>query len=250
MRTEVRDIIGEDDPGDFWTNTELNRYIQEAEWRFLGEENWPWLITQGSDILNGGGDGQLEVVEGISVSRHINVTLQVTTETRSYQPKRVTPVVGFELLSRYPEGTKRSFPDYYYVTSVADTDDDGHYETVLQFVPIPTNDMDVRWQYYRRGNAFTADNDVSDSPLEFHKALVHYAAGTAWLKELNGETKAQEQFQLYAGVVDQARGETLTEPDDTPLVAGKMEPQVDTYQRDVYGERDFWLSRMPETLGP
>lgn len=249
MRTEVRDIVGEE-TGDFWTDAELNRHLNEAQHRFLEEERWPWLVTEGTGALTAD-DPDLELTEGVAATRHVSITLTKSGDARFYQPIRVTSAKGFEMRARYSSNTSSSYPEWFYVTSVADDEDDGAYITIVRFIPTPNSDMDVEYQYFRPTVLMDADNSTPDVPVQYHKALVHFAAGTAWVKELNGESKAREQFELYAGVVGQAQAEWQTEPDDTPLVAGKSEPQRDPYVRGGfdYGD-DPWLARMPETLGP
>lgn len=241
IRTQVRDVVGET-TADFWSDAELNRYIQEAHFRFLQEERWPWLVTEGTSQLTAG-DGELELTEGVAASRHVNFTLTKSGDTKSYQPVRVDASKGFQLKSRFYQAG--SYPGWFYITSVADSDDGGDYTWVARFVPEPSSDMDVDFQYTRTPVEFSGDNDTPDVPLEYHKALVHYAAGLAWLKELNGAAKAQEQFDLYAGVVAQARVEFQAEPDDTPLVMGKDEPQFSG--RSAWGR--VWDPQLPETLG-
>jgi hypothetical protein len=241
MRTEVRDIIGEE-TADFWTDAELNRYLNEAQHRFLQEERWPWLVSEATGSVDNA-DGELTLTEGVAFNRQLNITLTKDGDTRSYQPKRVTPVEGFRLKSQYSTSTTTSYPSWFYVTSAADDDDDGGYIYVVKLVPSPTTDMDVDYQYIRATVSMDADNAVADLPLEYHKALVHYAAGTAWLKELNGEQKASEQFGMYGSIVTQARDEWLTESADNPVVMGGE-------AIDSYVGRGIAYPYIPETLGP
>ena len=244
MRTQVRDIIGET-TADFWGEAELNRYLNEAQYRFLAEANWPWLITEGTSMLTGA-DPDLLLTDGVAWTRHMNMTLTKVGDSRLYQPKRVTPTKGFALRRRYSTTTTASYPEWFYVTSVADADDDGAYQWVAKFIPTPTSDMDVDYQYFRAAVEMAGDNDTPDMPVEFHKALVHFAAGTAWLKELNGGPKGEEQFSLYQVVVDSAKRGMFSDPDDTPVVMGGDEPQ---YKVGVT-RADMWDPRLPETLGP
>jgi hypothetical protein len=242
MRTEVRDIIGEL-VADFWTDAELNRYLNEAQYRFLNEERWPWLVTEGSNTLNGE-DPDLILEEGIAATRHINITLLGQGSARTYQPRRVTPAEGFRLANSFSASTTSTYPEFFYTTAVSSPDDDGVFVWVVRFIPTPTSDLDVTYQYYRSSLEMTADSSP-ELPVEYHKALVHYAAGTAWLKELNGEHKASEQFSLYAGIVEQARGEWLVQPDDDPLVMGS-DPNNSLYAGHQW-MRDLELD---QPLGP
>jgi|SRR3990170_3521620 len=244
MRTEVRDIIGEL-TADFWTDAELNRYLTEAHFRFIGEATWPWLLTEATASLAATVD-TLELPAGVDYTKSINLSLTPEGETRIYQPVRVSPSKGFQLRTMYSSTTTVQRPSWFYVTSVADGSAEALFTTTIKFIPAPTGTMEVEYQYFRQVSDFTADNDIPDAPVEYHKGLVHYAAGTAWLKELNGGPKAKEQFELYSLVVEQAKREFFAEPNDQPLVMGKDEPQFGL--RFVPG--DPWLTRIPETLGP
>lgn len=244
-RTQVRYILGET-TADFWTDAELNLYLLEAQHRFLGEANWPWLITS-TTVAFSAGVATKAVGEGIEAQNIIAVNLAVNGDTRTYTPTRVSPVKGFELGTLYNTTTTAANPLYWYVSAVADADNDNLYIQTFTLVPAPTSAITMNVLYLRdAAAAFTSDTDEPDLPLEYHKALVHYAAGTAWLKELNGAPKAQEQFDLYNKVVEQAKNEWFGQVESDPLVMGKDEPQ--------YGVRrppaDYWLLRMPETLGP
>lgn len=238
--TEVRDILGEESQ-DFWSDAELTRYVNEGQRRFAAEERWNWLITEGIGQLDAD-DPELLLVEGVDPNRHMNIRLQKDgdTATRAYLPVKVAPTKGFELGTLY--STTSSYPEWFYITRVYSDMEDGSYQTVVKFVPTPNALMDVTYQYFRTPAPLEAGPDVPDLPVDFHKALVHYAAGTGWLKELNGGKKAQEQFDLYAVVRDQARDEQASQAPDDYLVAGKNEPQLPQGRRDV-------MSRIPEILG-
>lgn len=243
-RTEIRDILGED-TADFWKDAEINRYLRKALQAFAREERWPFYMTEFTGTLLAG-DSDMELTEGIADSRHLNFTLNKTTETRSYQPKRISGSEGFALRSTYATSATLSYPGWYYITQVISGTDDSSPIYVARFIPTPVSEMDVEGQYYRQPVEMTADADVLDLPVEYHDAPVHYAAMLAWLKELNGGGKAGEQSQLYANIVEKARADYRSEPDDTPLIMGGEEPTT-----AMHGpERDYYLSRIPETLGP
>lgn len=246
LRTEVRDIVGEversDGDGDFWKNAELNRHIDEAQRRFLNEERWPWLLSEGSGSLVAE-DPDLELVEGVAATRHLNITLTRVDWDRLYQPKRVSPAQGFQLKNEYASGVGNE-PEFFYVTSVQSPAGPGDgYIYVVKFVPAPVQDMDVSYQFYRSGVPMDADDSEPDMPEDYHQGVAHYAAGLAWLKELvGGERKAQEQFEMYAGVVSQARGEWFGAPEDSIVVMGADPTKAH--------RGDPWLRLIPETLGP
>lgn len=241
MLTEVRDILGEE-TADFWSDAELTRYLNEGQARFTNDTRWNWLITEGTGQLDAD-DPELMLVEGVDPNRHMNIKLQKESDStsRAYLPVKVAPAKGFELSTLYTQTS--SYPEWFYITRIYSDLEDGSYQTVVKFVPTPNALMDVTYQYFRTPADLSGANDVPDLPLPYHKALVHYAAGTAWLKELNGGKKAQEQFDLYAVVRDQAAQEQAAQSPDDFLVAGKNEPQLPQGRRDI-------MSRIPETLGP
>lgn len=244
IRTEVRDILGEL-TADFWTEAELNRYANEALRRFIGENRWSWLITEGSATLLAG-DPDLTLTEGVADYRHLNIMLTKTGDVRPYLPKKVTPLRGFQL--RQSWYTAQSYPTWFYVTNVSDSADDGSYETVVKFIPPPNEACDVEYQYYRTPDLLTADNDVPDIPIQYHKALVHYTAGTAWLKELTAGGKATEQFQMYDAIVAEAKGDEESNGDDDFIVAGGSDYAERGSRFDTVS--DYALRRIAPTLGP
>ena len=240
IRTEIRDILGEL-TADFWSDAELNRYINEAQYRFNGEARWPWLISEGTGTLTAS-NPNFALPAGVPFPRSINITLTKSGDSKMYQPVRVSPTKGWDLRARHSTTTTASYPRWFYVTAA--TSAAGTVTYVIRFIPTPNSNMTVDYQYLRRVSDLTTDAAVPDMPVEYHKALVHYAAGTAWLKELNGAQKAREQFELYRAVVEQAKREFFAEPDDEPLVIGKDEPQLGRLDEDP------WMLRIPDTLGP
>jgi hypothetical protein len=242
--TEVRDIVGEES-ADFWTDAELVRYINEGQRRFNGEMTWPWLVTEASGTL-ASGVNEYELPEGIDLNKAVNLLMNLEGETLTFAPVRVTAMKGFQLRRVYGSATA-SRPLYFYTTSVVDGSAEGLFTTTLRFVPTPTGTVEMEYQYYRVVDDMTAGSDIPDLPVEYHKALVHYAAGTAWLKELNGGPKAKEQFELYQKVLAQATQEFFSDPTDQPLVMGQDHPQ---YGRFDFAPGNDWDVRLPETLGP
>jgi hypothetical protein len=240
LRDRVRQILGETTAADFWTDAELNTLLNEALHRFTAEERWPWLATEATSSIPAG-DSELDLVEGVAASRHLNITLTPADGTISYQPKRLSAPEGFKMRSEYGT-TTGARPEYYYITSVSDTDE-GDFTYVAKFIPTPTGDIDVEYQYSRVPPTLDGDSDIPDLPVEFHMALAHHAAGSAWLKELNS-AKAQEQFELYSVIVEQAREEYTAQTEDTLLIAGGEEP---TYE---FPGDETWSRRLPDTLGP
>lgn len=245
MVTEVRDIIGER-AEDFWTDLELKRHLNEAQRIFLRSARWPWLVTAGTGQVLAG-DDELELPEGVAVNRAVAVYITSSTLARSEQMHRVQAEEGFHIASRYAEDYTATVPEAYYVTRAGSVNSDGKYTYVIKFVPPFTNDTDISFQYSRAITVMSGSTDYPDIPEEFHKGLVHYAAGLAWQKELNGERKASAQFGLYADAVNDARKEWLELPDDDLLIMGQENSE---YTMDPSRYSDPWLERIPDTLGP
>jgi hypothetical protein len=247
IRLEVRDILGEDS-ADFWKDAELNRYINEALRRFTGANRWSWLLTEGTAQLDAE-DPDLLLTDGVADYHHLHMMLTRNGDTRPYLPERVSPARGFQLRTAFY--TSQSYPRWWYVTGVADDDGDGEFQTTVKFIPTPTGVIDVEFQYYRNPATLDGDADVPDIPEDFHKALVHYAAGTAWLKELTGTMKAKEQFDLYTAMVAEAVDDEESQSDDDILVVGG-EQDVGARQRFTgpMSAQDYVLQRIAPTLGP
>lgn len=245
MLTETRDIVGEL-TADFWTDAELTRYLNEALRRVAGANRWSWLLTEGTGTISAE-DPDFILEDGVAEYRHLHLMLTKAGDTRPYLPERVSPARGFELRTRYYQS--QSYPNWFYVTSVEDDDADGSFWTTVKFIPTPTEDVDVEYQYYRNPVALSGGNDVPDVPVQYHKALVHFAAGTAWLKELNGGQKAQEQFSLYDAIVREAIDDEESQSDDTILIAGGNGEST-RRPGEQLSAKDYALLRISPTLGP
>ena len=71
------------------------------------------------------------------------------------------------------------------------------------------------------------------------------ATGQLWLKELNGQGKAQEQFQLYAQILSDAQDELRHLGVDDIVAWGKEEPEL-------VGRltlEDWIFGRLPPSVG-
>jgi hypothetical protein len=244
---EVRDIIGETVP-DFWTDPELKRHINEGLRRWSGANRWEYLLTEGSASLTAH-SADLELEDGVAVNRTMHFMLTRDGDTRPYLPEKVSPARGFQLRTAFY--TEQSYPRWFYVTNIVDDSAVGNFTTTVRFIPTPNVDVDVEFQYYRAVDALVAGSDVPDMPADFHKALVHYAAGTAWLKELTGATKAKEQFDLYSALVAEAIEDEESQSDDDILVVGG-EQDVGARQRynGAMSSQDWTMQRIAPTLGP
>lgn len=247
IRLEVRDIIGET-TADFWTDAELNRHINEGLRRWTGANRWSYLLTEGSGELTAN-DPDLLLEEGVANYHHLHMMLTKDGDTRPYLPERVSPARGFQLRTAFT--TSQSYPRWWYLTSVADDGGTGNMQAVVKFIPTPNVAVDIEFQYYRNPATLDGDSDVPDMPVDYHKALVHFAAGTAWLKELTGAMKAKEQFEMYSALLSEAVDDEESQSDDDILIVGG---DIDVGARSKYAgpmtAQDYTLSRIAPTLGP
>ena len=129
-------------------------------------------------------------------------------------------------------------------TVTADGAPSGEFIYTVRFLPKPSVEFAVEYQYFRVPARLVDDTDVPDMPVQYHMALPHDAAGQKWLKELNFGVKAAEQFELRNAILEQARTEYEAEADDDFIVAGGEEPQLGSFDADQYTR-----ARIPDLLG-
>jgi hypothetical protein len=239
MRTDVRERIGEDQ-ADFFTNAEVDRAINLAQTTFTAEELWPWLFTEWVSTVAAGQD-TLELPDNVSIHRTFNLSLLGdpggSNLQRSKMLERVTPEEGFRIRHSYEALTQA--PTYYYLTSA--TVENGETIYVIKLTPVPDLDYDLEALYLRVPLDLSADGDTPDLPQEFHPALPAWAAGHLYLKEMDISQKANEQFQLYYGVLAQAKKLLEVQVDEN--VAWSRELPTRKRSLSVY-------DRIPLTLGP
>ena len=102
----------------------------------------------------------------------------------------------------------------------------GAYTPVIRFVPEMNRIATVEYQYIRDPVLVTSPTTESlDIPDEYAMGVCAYAAGHAFLKELNFSKKADEQFALYQKSVQDAKRESRKVTPDSGLVWGRTEPQ-------------------------
>ncbi len=95
------------------------------------------------------------------------------------------------------------------------------------FVPVMNRAATIEYQYIRDPVLATGSYGSShlDIPNEYAMGVCAYAAGHAYLKELNFSRKADEQFALYQKAVQDAKRESRKVTPDSGLVWGRQEPQ-------------------------
>lgn len=239
MRTEVRARLGETNE-DFWKDTELSRWLDEAMIRFSQEEKWLWLYSSVTGVAITSGTATLVLQNDVDFNRHFDLRL-VRASTVFVVPKRVSPPTGFSLRNRY---TSNGEIEYYYLEKTAQSGAGGSavFQTTLRWVPTPNANYTLEYQYLRRPVALV-DGTEPDIPEQYIEAIVAWATGLAWLKELNGSGKAQEQFNIYQAVLSQAQKDLRSQAPDDVLRVGSQEPEYPGLYEDWYWERraDFPL---------
>lgn len=123
----------------------------------------------------------------------------------------------------------------------------GTYMPVVKFVPVINREADIEYQYIRKPVLVTASYPGKhlDIPNEYAMGVCAYAAGSAFLKELQYSQKAEEQFALYQKAVQDAKRESRKITPDSGLVWGGQQPQYGWSGSSP--ELDYGL---PELLGP
>ena len=121
------------------------------------------------------------------------------------------------------------------------------YTPVIRFVPAMNRAATIEYQYIRDPLLETASfgGKYLDVPDEYAMGVCAYAAGHAFLKELDYSKKADEQFALYQKAVADAKREARKVTPDSGLVWGRSEPQYGWSEQAA--ELQY---SVPELLGP
>lgn len=103
----------------------------------------------------------------------------------------------------------------------------GEYTAVVRFVPVMNRAATIEYQYIRDPVLATGSYGSTplDIPDEYAMGVCAYAAGHAFLKELNFSRKADEQFALYQKSLQDALKNMRKVTPDSGLVWGRQEPQ-------------------------
>lgn len=241
MRQEVRERLHELDPR-FWTDSEINRALNEANVRFGAEERWPWLLSEGTATLVAD-DDEITFPSNVAVNRVTGIGIEGESLGWPEELERIRPDEGFKMRRRWSNTTGR--PRYYYTArATRNVDDEDIVTYVMKVVPAADGDYDIEYQYAAQPTSMDADTDSPDCPLEYHDAIVSWATGKLFLKEIELSKKAEEQFGVYMKVVDQARKEVANPSTDQTVAWGRSHPG-EYYLRD----ESIWR-RLPPTLGP
>lgn len=244
IRTEVRARIQEL-TADFYTDTEVDNAINEAQRRFCNEEKWPFLLTEFSSTLSVGSD-ELDLPNNVSLNRIFNISISGDVLPYGRMLERVDPQEGFRLRQMYNITSPiRGIPRWYYITR-SNQDADGAPPIIYtaKFVPLADNDYTVDGQYMMVPLDLTGGADEPTVPIEYQEAIVAWATGKLFLKEFSISQKASEQFSIYAKVLEQARQDLKTFDLDEVVALGRRNPL-----RGAWDATNDVRYRTPPTLG-
>ncbi len=220
MKLEVRERLGETTEEDFWKDTHILRMLNEGLRRFSMEEKWPWLFTTRTDLTLPADSTTLGLETDIDINRYFSLVL-VEGSTALHAPRRVQPGDGARI--RVETFGVKDTPRWYWVERIADPGTVLNY--VIRFAPQADKEYGAEYSYLRIPAALDSDDDIPDIPEAYQEAIIAYATGMLWLKELTGGGKAQEQFNIYQAVLQQARQEMKAFAIDEQLVWGKRAPE-------------------------
>lgn len=218
--TEIRARLQEL-TADFWTSTEVLNAINEGLRRFSSQEKWEWLFTEVTNVSVTASQDTIDLVAGVSAARHFNLGLTFAGDSMVYIPRRVSAAEGFRLRQRYVSDS--AYPTAFYITKATTTT--GVTTTTIRLVPVLTRAATAIYQYIRDPAVATGAAEHMDIPDEYAMAVVAYATGTLWLKELRDSRKADEQFALFWQIVDDAKRESRKLSVDSGVAWGSNQPQ-------------------------
>lgn len=243
IRLEVRERLGELQ-ADFFTDSEVDRAINDGLRRFSAEERWPWLVTEMTDGLAIDED-TLDLPQNVNVNRAFNISVSSESLLTPRILERVEPSAGFRLRHAYQ--LRPGAPRWYYLAS-ANVDGASTSVWTVRVVPTPEIDYDVEYQYHRYPDALAAVDDEPDIPEEYQDAVPSWAAGKLFLKEFSISQKASEQFQLYQKVLEQARKDMGQLSLDEDVAWGREQPR-EVQRRAMGTDNDFIYGRFTGPLG-
>lgn len=256
LKSEIYDEVGErlgelTGQEDFWSQTLRRRHIERAVTRFCYEERWTWLLSLQQNVPLLAGNSEVELIDDVDINRHLALSVRPQSaldDGRTTLPIRVDPDVGMRIRIA---NVGRGAPSWYYVSHVQDNTytpgtppNPSATALIAHVIPTPAEDSFVEYAFFRNPAAVTWDDDAEfPVPEQYIDAVISYATGTLWLKELNGGGKAQEQFNIYQSILDQARKAFKSLGNDEIMAWGAEEPQ---YGANVL---DALQRHLPATLG-
>lgn len=247
MVADVRDRLSEREEN-FWSDTHIKAALNEGQNRFCHAEEWYWLISKQPNINVPQGSSEVELIDGVDISRHFALTLRPVTGTqRLILPRRTTPYNGLRLLQQN-SGTGE--PRWWYVTrTVYNSYEDGTVEAanIITLVPSADQSYVAEYLFFRQPDTLVNDLDKSIVPEQYQGAIVAWATAQMWLKELNASAKAQEQFNIYNTILEQAKDKQQQVASDEVISWGSDEQDPFAYPGDPW---DRWRrGHLPANVG-
>lgn len=221
MKTDVRERLGERTPN-FWTDPFIINRLNQGQTRFAREERWPWLYAVQENIPLAQGADTVELIDGIDWTRHFALALYKAGDTAPILPERVNTFTGLRLKQQHSTVGEPAF--WYPSGMVINAYPDGNIwegAHTAKLVPAADQAYTVEYYYIREPDKLVNDEDESIIPEAYQEAIVAWATAQCWLKEINGERKAQSEFNLYNTVLEQAQADyKQTAQDSAPSWGG------------------------------
>jgi hypothetical protein len=181
-------------------------------------------------------DNELILPSDISLTRVFNLAVDGTNLASPQMLERVDPQEGFALRFQYDGHT--GTPRWYYITRSNQSDDNAPPVTyTAKVIPVPDEAYDVEAQYFAVPTTLTGDAEEPMVPTEYQEAIVAWATGKLFLKELGISQKASEQFSLYAKVLEQARNDLKSFDLDETVALGRRLPTRGPWAQQTVRDR-------------
>lgn len=210
LRAEVRKLLFEDD-ADFWSDAEINSWLNEGVRLMCKESHALQSIYQFSPTLKPGSttEWQSEVVLPADISEIFSVVMvNGTTKTKlRYRDFRImasSQRVGGTPTDYYlRRWTRQQLQDYSTGLSLSEIGTSGALPTmVLGLNPVPSSASLVFWvHHYPTHYELLDDIDIPVIPIEARRGLIHYGAHLGFEKENSPEDSDRHlaKFRDYLG---------------------------------------------------
>ena len=226
LRTAVRDYLDESSSS-FWTDAQLNRYINRArdrvwnEVRKLGEDYY--MVTRPA------ADGTLTILGESFDCSGLGITVGGTTLTlpQDFAEVKLIQVTtgGYENIRvEYRDLTHPDMrdamdvpsnitPSIYYFDVIA--------ERTLRYAPKSDTALSLSITYVQRFDDLSSDSDTLTMPYPFFMAVEHYAVASAMLQDRNADAATHEARAKQ--IILDATGADVRQRQDTEAAVAYLE---------------------------
>lgn len=256
IRDAVRGIIGEDKPGivmdpddpeydpdksgDFWTDSFINKVIDEGYRKFNRRQRWSWLWARQAGITVSAGTADIELIDEIPLNRQGYLRLvQDDQPNHEVLPERVGVAEGIR--RRHEHRNREGTPEFWFAArSVKNEYDDGDEARamVATLVPAPSVAYDVEFYYMMDPPGLADDEEDPEMPAMYHDAIVAWAAAKCFVREGDRQA-ANTQFEIFNDILADAEAEHKKLANDERPMAG----------RPPFRLRSWRERHMPENIG-